>query len=316
MLSLRVACDRSIEPLEIALRGRGVSSFPRADSFVQRDTPALDLLLVVDNSASMFQIEPILPQMLSGLIRWANATNVDWQIAVTTTDIEPSGTRGRFVGTERILTPVTPDLELAFATTLHVGADGSNTESGLEAAFLALSPPLADVENANFIRRNAALAVLFISDEDDQSHATPSVYVDFLHKLKPDPGAVVINTIVGPEGGCTGARAVAVSGDRYRAAAAQTDGAQVSVCDDDWSNAWASFERGFLDVPRVFELEDRPSPSSLRVALNGAPFDAIGPRGETRFTYDAAANAIIFAPLYVPEPGTIVNIEYVVACGN
>jgi len=69
----------------------------------------------------------------------------------------------------RILSAGSPTLAVDFKNNVYVGVCGSGREQGLEAARLALSPPLVSGANAGFVRSGARLVVIFISDDDDCS---------------------------------------------------------------------------------------------------------------------------------------------------
>jgi hypothetical protein len=60
----------------------------------------------------------------------------------------------------------------AFSCIAQLGPDGCGYEQSLEAMYRALDPAV----NPGFIRDDAALAVLFITDEDDCSARDTSLY--------------------------------------------------------------------------------------------------------------------------------------------
>jgi hypothetical protein len=50
------------------------------------------------------------------------------------------------------------------------------------------------------------------------------------------------------------------------------------------------------------------------VAIDGQMLPPLDGRGARVWRYDSAINAVIFEPLYVPEPGKTLTISYRVAC--
>ena len=75
----------------------------------------------------------------------------------------------------KCLTPTTPDLERVFAENIQVGIDGSGFEKGLmtmkTALELANTPGSGnDCNGEPFLRHDAILAVVVVSDEEDCSH--------------------------------------------------------------------------------------------------------------------------------------------------
>jgi len=184
-------------------------------------TNKVDILLVVDNSASMCEEQNQLGQALTALDARLSAQGIDWRIAVTTTDANAGG--GQFVEKpvpselslnclESGIAPNTDDCHdlpagVSFTSVLRHdvspdpqvraklircmalrGTDGSSFEQGLAATQLALScggpnaqsfgeccvdgiynPTCSPKASPAFLRPDAVLAVVIISDEDDCS---------------------------------------------------------------------------------------------------------------------------------------------------
>jgi hypothetical protein len=58
---------------------------------------------------------------------------------------------------------------MTFACVANVGTNGNGHEQPLDAAQLALTDRVADGKNAGFMRTEALLAIVILTDEDDQS---------------------------------------------------------------------------------------------------------------------------------------------------
>src|SRR5690606_3024818 len=73
-----------------------------------------------------------------------------------------------------------------FTTMADVGTGGDGTEKGLEASVLAVSPPHTDIGGANygFLRQNALLSIIYVSDENDFSAGAVSDWLDDLLAVK------------------------------------------------------------------------------------------------------------------------------------
>jgi PKD repeat protein len=183
---------------------------------------ALDVLFVVDNSAGMTEKQAVLAAGLHAFLDPLLASPVDFHLGVVSTDMSNPAESGRLLappGNPTILTRETADLPVVLAAAVQLGKSGDGFEKGLQAMEAALSPPLVDAENRGFLRPDARLLVLFVSDEEDCSHergAIPELdgdecvrnvdrmipvehYVDFLTRLKADPGLVFGAAIVGPD---------------------------------------------------------------------------------------------------------------------
>ena len=76
----------------------GVTTVERRDSFAQRATNEVDLLVVVDNSCSMVEEHAHLADNFGSMIALFDEAEVDWRVAVTTTDALTTGRRGRLEG--------------------------------------------------------------------------------------------------------------------------------------------------------------------------------------------------------------------------
>lgn len=322
-------------PYTVGLRGLGESRSERTDRFVQKSQAQVDVLFVVDNSGSMQDEQQNLGQNLAAFLSHAQATGVDYHIAVTTTGLESSksnwsacpggadgGENGRFFpvnGTSpRIITPSTPSAGAVFATNTNVGVCHWN-EQGLEGMYRALSAPLVySVDdpttaqsldgNAGFLREEARLAVIAISDEEDFSPRAVSFYETFLKALKGgDLSRVLFSAVVTTEetGRCSGGSS---AGSRYMQLARDTGGVVESICTPDWARSLERLSESTFGLNRSFKLgEPLEDPARLSVRVDGVEV-------KTGWTYDAGTHSVLFAPEAVPAPGAIVEITYPVAC--
>ena len=156
------------------------------------DIPAVpcttvDLLFVIDNSNSMLDEQANLIASFDGFIAGIQ-DNLDeandYHIGVVTTDDyvanDPEcqelgalvtqtfeGSCGPFA--EGAFITLADELEGSFTCAANVGVDGSNDERPIDAMLTALSPEL-NAEggcNAGFLRDDALLVVVLITDEDD-----------------------------------------------------------------------------------------------------------------------------------------------------
>ncbi|MBN2361706.1 MAG: choice-of-anchor D domain-containing protein [Deltaproteobacteria bacterium] len=278
----------------------------------------VDILFVVDNSGSMADNQDNLAANFNRFIRAADfrGLQVDFQIGVTTTDLDgDQGAGGRLVGSPRILNRNSYDLEGSFTASVRQGVEGSGWEQGLAAAFAALSPPLVDdpAYNLGFLRPEAALAVVVVSDEDDQSPQPVAFYAGFLDGLKASAAAeappVLFNAVTGGSGGCQSDSNAASPAPRYQEMVALTGGRSMSICAVDWGEELEELGTTiFLAATTRFQLSGRPQPGSISVSVNGVQVPA------SQYRYDAASQTVIFDAEYALEPGDVVEVSYVLAC--
>jgi len=335
---LVITNDSANLPVAIVdLAGAGTDVTHHVDTFKQVPPPKVDVLFVVDDSGSMADDQERLKQQLPSLVDIAVQWGQDYHMAVTTTDTKD--VRGNFKGLPRWVDgSVDPDV---FAQNLVVGTAGYYIERGLQAAYLALynrsvitdiaclnlpgqcptddgeGLPLICIEglcsgrNAGFLRDDAELVVILVSDEEDGSEATVGFYVDRLANLKkPNSGVGVIvhGIIVTPEG-CPGG--FGTPGYRYVTAIEAFDGHVSNLCSPDFASE-------FEDVgQRTFGLKDRfyptlpPDPATIQVRVEGQACTS-------GWAWNASSRAVIFeegSPCY-PQFDETVEIEYDVFCAS
>jgi hypothetical protein len=172
---------------------------------------------------------------------------------------DPANTKCDMTQGIRFITPATGNAVGAYERLIRVGTLGSGVEVGLHTVARAvgrdvdranpgqwLPPP---TENADFLRQDASLYVIFLSDEDDTSFGEVSYYYRLLTSLKGagNEGLVTVSAITGEpvytpagaamptRGGCPAPPDAqkAQAGTRYVALAmySRGGGAEVRTCD-------------------------------------------------------------------------------------
>ncbi|MGZ3458604.1 MAG: choice-of-anchor D domain-containing protein, partial [Archangium sp.] len=322
-------------PYTVGLVGKGVLKNDQTDQFVQQSQAKVDVLFVVDNSGSMMDEQQNLGSNFNAFLTHAESSGVDYHIGVTTTGIEtssggwavcPGGAQGGEAGrlfpvdgsSPRIITPATPSADAVFAHNTNVGVCHWD-EQGLEAMYRALSDPLVySVDdprtpqpmdgNAGFLREDAKLAVIVLSDEDDSSPQPESFYETFLLGLKGgDHSKVNFSAIVGPADLSQCPRASS-SGNRYIQLAQDTSGVVENICTPDWATSLQRISESAFGLNRAFPLSQTPSDAShIVVKVDGVEVTS-------GWTYDPATNAVVFDSNAAPAPGAGVEITYPVGC--
>jgi len=303
------------------LLGEGRSNTTITDSFQQAASQKVDMLFVVDNSCSMQEEQSSLAAGLAGVLSLTAQHGVDFQIGVTTTDVDTAGEAGRLVpissgaAADRIIDGDTVDPSAVFTRNVSLGTNGSVDEQGLEAAYLALSDPLLTGHNAGFLREAATLAVVIVSDEEDHSSRQLSFYEAFLTGLKPGGADVALSAIVGTrQPSCAGAGGRADYASRYIQVAQSTGGVAESICSGDWSSILANIALNSFGFNAQFSLSSAPVPATISVAVDGVDVPSVTAGGQTRWTYDSNANRVVFEGSSTPSAGASVEVSYTVAC--
>ena len=253
--------------------------------------------------------------------------------------------------TPRFITP-NPNAGSQFAKLAKLGCEGGSDEqeAGLEASQIALSAPLttdtgvkcasdADCQNdktlcgdpkkcpyycnggtcggwnAGFMRPDAQLEIVVLSDEEDQSSAAPTFYIDFLKSIKGYYNANMMhfNSIVGVDtggGGCTAADgATAEAAKRYQMVSQETNGVIGSICDMDFSKTMNDIGKVAFGLKVQFFLTRLADPPTVKVWVDGVEC-------KSGWQYDAPSNSVIFDDkgACMPQPGQKIKVHYKTLC--
>jgi hypothetical protein len=240
----------------------GPDAGPRPDSgpvSTQR-CQKMDLLFVIDNSGSMAEEQSNLatnfPQFATLLNEYLVDTGLplDYRVAITTTGrdvdyvevipaippllpeqqipLSEDGDDGAFRQScsmpRKWLERTDADMVNTFACAANVGTGGPGWEMQLHASELALGARVTDGTNAGFLRDDALLAIVYLTDEDDCSRhdnnfthyadqpcttEPVSQWVQFFDDLKGDRGRWATAVIAGPTD-CTSDFGDAVAANR------------------------------------------------------------------------------------------------------
>jgi hypothetical protein len=176
--------------------GSGSGSGSGSSTETPRQCEKMDIVFIVDNSGSMAEEQsnlgsnfPMFAQLLKNYTV-SDGTPLDYRIAVTTTarDIDytidlgggfgtfpehEDGENGAFQNNcnnnKRWLDNTDANIEQTLACRANVGTSGSGIEMPLLMGKWALQERVADATNAGFLRDDALLALVVLTDEDDSS---------------------------------------------------------------------------------------------------------------------------------------------------
>ncbi len=287
--------------------------------FSDQDTRAkVDILFVIDNSGSMLEEQTKLGPALSSFM--SSIAKIDWQIGITTSDTSNGmfGLKGSLVpmkGTAtKILTKNVPNYGAVFANTVIrdelIGCVDPNCPSAderpLEAATMAIAKRSTD--NAGFFRSGADLAVVVLTDEDEQSTGAgttgASVVSAVTSAFGPNKTFTGFGIIVRPgDTACYNAQRAANGAGTYGTYAAAfatlTSGLTGSICDADYGPTLSSIGTRVREMVRTITLKQMPNPDSIRLIIK--PFDP-----NLQWTIDG--QTITFAS--PPKAGTKITVTY------
>lgn len=279
------------------------------DRLRQRVPEKVDVLWVIDNSASMLAEQEALAENFDAFLDYYRRSGLDWQIGVVSTDMWDDTQSGRLQGAAGFLwtDPGVPDPTGVFSQMARLGRDGSAKEQGRRAVFNALTEPLVSTYNAGFYRPDALLSVIVVSDEQDFSdEPTIPAFITWLQALKPDPSMVDFSAIVGLDTRCTDR-----VGQDYLDIVTAMNGVAFSICTDDWTPILQQLGIRAAGLQREFFLTEVPAENTLHVWIDdeGVVYDFIQ---DADFTYNGDHNSINFER-YTPRATAFINVEYATA---
>jgi hypothetical protein len=311
-----------------------IPDFTVVDAFVQDPAEKVDILLVIDNSCSMLAEQDKLSEEFEAFTEFFLVADTDFHIGITTTDMDVEA--GRLVGDPAILTRATPDPAAVFRENVLVGAEGSGFEKGLQAAWSALSPTLTSGPNAGFYREEAALSVIFVSDEDDGSNYPVADWLDAFWDLKGQRNRHLftasaltgVHPVTNEPASCgelngdpfAGAR----DAPRYWEIVNETHGVIRSICSEDFNELISEIGLAVSGLRDRFYLTQEPrDPTALEVVMfipgtadfngDGTPLPPEGIDGEYVWVYETASDDywIRFVDTdSLPEIGSRMTVTY------
>lgn len=276
----------------------------------------VDILWVIDNSGSMFDERTQLISNFQNFLGLVRTSNTDFHMGVIATDadlgaaLHPDPTSGLAV-----IDKNTANADQVFSGMVQFPAGRVRYVQGLAMMKKFLSTPSLQ---QGFLRPNAALAVIALSDGDDESFGTVGYYARYLREVKGqgNEGIVTFSTISGdlPDG-CQSQRDAQYWGSRAEASvrftdmARRTGGVVGSICDLSFENTLVQIAEALNTLRKIFPLSLKPDVATIQVKVNGA----VIPRDPTNgWTYVQSVNAIEFLGTYVPPPAADIQIQYAI----
>ena len=304
----------------VPLFGRGTDISDQTDVFHQPDKVKSDVLWVVDCSGSMSDNQQNLADNFDAFINWATTLDVDFHLGVTSCQVDLptsySGTPRKEVSPGelveangiKVITSNTPDVVGAFTDLIILGDDCSATEAGLQGAHMALSEPLVTdpSKNGTFMREDAKLYIICVSDEPDQSEGSVDFYVDFFSSIKGYRNTEMM-------------KVSAISSEhpsgRYCEMASRTGGICESINTADWALVLESLGIDAFSAIREFPLSRPADPATITVTVDGVTIpEATSHEGADGWTYESDSNTIYFGDDVVPDKGARIEVSYTATC--
>jgi hypothetical protein len=299
-----------------------------SDTYFQVPTDAVDILWVVDNSLSMADEQAQVAEKFGDFIVSLEKSELDFHIGIVTTDLEQTDHRGKLIapeGEDVFLTAETEDYVAKFESRVQVGIDGDDKEKGIDAALNALSEPLISSWNSGFLREEANLSIIYVSDENDctdrgalagyesglacyeHSDELVTMYdlIDDYSEIKTGDTRILVSSIVGPSivENCDGS----VPGERYRTMTEAFGGIQGSICEEDFSSIMNDLGLQVSGLLYSFQLSYLAVVDTLEVWVEDVPVYQDEDQG---WTYNETYGILYFNGDAVPARGSEIVVTY------
>lgn len=301
-----------------------------SDSWLQAANDKVDILFVVDDSCSMEEEQVTLAAGFVSFAEQLDSSGTDFRLGVISTSYDYGDPlRGSLIGEPAFLTAESEDYVSEFASRAQVGIGGLDKEKGLEVAVKATST-VANLElNDGFVRSEARMLFIFVSDEEDCSdggaltgqsadecYFQPDLlipvaeHVQRFRELKDDLSDVQAAAIVGLD---ADACQNVFPGERYVKVAQLTGGLVGDICQGDWSDVLSELGLNASGVLRSFQLSQGAVPDTIEVFVDGV---SIPENNRTGWTYDPQTWFLNFGPLATPPRGAEIEANYTVQPGG
>ena len=260
------------------------------EHFVQpMSVNGVDILWVIDPSGSMANDRPQIIDGIADMMAALPATG--WRLAIIPTDYRRAEIVADF--------PLLPGDTAADAEAMLTSAVGGVYEAGFDASYGYI---MNNSYAQTWMRHDAALLIVFVSDEDEQSFEYFSNVNDFTSWITAYRQSVFVSSIVNldPAVSVCDHTSLLNVGDEYMAATNHFSGQIIDICDEDWSagvldasNQIAPHE--YWDLNYLPLYDDR-----IYVFVDGVPYND--------WYYEPAENRVYFTIL--PDGGSLVEVAY------
>ena len=271
------------------------------ESFTQNseESKKLDIMWVIDNSGSMGDEQASLANNFELFISDFITRNVDFKMGITTTDTSSQGGGYAFGNSLSALTSVAAQSNenqfiSDFQRLVQVGTRGSGNERGLQA-----SESFLNRYQQSWMREDAYLVVVYVSDEEDQSPKTKEEYLARLLASKQSAGYVKAYSIVNTQP-CQSGNGLTCGFERYAYPANQTAGSVADI-KENFAAVLQDMSDSIINLLDTFPLAHDPILASVEVRVNGV-IQANGWTVENRqLKFNAGS---------VPAVGATVQVRY------
>ena len=254
-------------------------------------TDGVDILWVIDTSGSMYRYDA---QLMAGIEAMMEALpESGWRLAMMSNDPNRAKVESQF--------PLVPGDDIDDAMDMYNAMGRGGMEEGFDAAYEYL---VNNSYASTWLRPDAALLIVFVSDEEEQSRTHMIDVVDWTNWFSIQRGgSAFMSSIVNVEQAdsiCTTPPSIIDVGDRYMEATNYFGGVIVDICDDDWAPGVADATSDVEPFEKISLTYVPVQEETMRVFINGAL--------NWDWAYDPADNAVHFT--VIPAAHDHVDVAY------
>lgn len=259
----------------------------------------VDILWVIDDSGSMADNQDALSRNFNSFITQFLDKKIDFKMAITTTD-GTSARNGKMIGDSTKLTSASAaGNKIAFINNftkwVKVGTAGSGIEQGLKTASSFL-----DRYAASYLRDDAYLAIVFLSDEEDQSGKAVADFTARFQSAKRSKGMVKAYSIVTQNLQST--KQWETLGKRYNEVSKATGGT-ISDISEDFSATLKDIGGNIVNLIDRFALAESPYLNNISVFVNNVKMEA-------GWNFDINSHSLKFNVNAIPAEGAKIEVHY------
>tara|TARA_B100000700_G_scaffold247016_1_gene276238 strand:- start:9174 stop:10199 length:1026 start_codon:yes stop_codon:yes gene_type:complete len=285
-------------PVEVPVEVPGDGGDVWIDSFEQPFTmDGIDIVWLIDKSGSMTQhansVVAGIEQMMLSL------PPAGWRLGITTSSWTDSN------GTQQF--PLVPGDTVQDAWDAYNNTGNGHYEAGFDALYAYL---IENQYNQSWLRQDAGLLVVFVSDEDEQSTrdftSTAAGLQDFINWYGHQRNSVFLASIINiheTQNDCTWGVPALYVGDRYMDATNAFGGVVVDICSPDWAPG-VQAATAQTAPHEEWELTYTPLVDTLII------FEDFVEKDSAEWQYNALTNSVEF--VVIPPEGALVEIGYVI----
>ncbi|MEK6705623.1 MAG: vWA domain-containing protein [Bdellovibrionota bacterium] len=275
----------------------------------------VDILWVVDNSGSMGTYQQQVINNADMFIReFTKKTVLDWRIGLISTDKSDMPYIG--LATGDTLDKFVKDPISAFqGAVARLGTDGSYMEQTFEPVEKALTL------YPSFMRDDAILALVIVTDAPEQSAFKAKLFIDFLEQKKSGLDKVVSYGVFGPQDyGCKETDDYwEYTGSKYEELITATHGKTYVLCSNDYGRILSDLGQDLISRTKspTLYFKIRPRPTTILVKHKGIVLPG-GPKSSGGYwMYNFELNAIVFHDLdFAPSEDEEVQVSFDVDTGE